>query len=132
MRVNQFTGSVNPADVMKARLQLENLKTKTTSGLDLDWQSMGPSNFPGRSYVVIFDNRDASGLTLYTGGVTGGLWKTMNQGLTWVPVNAASQEVLNVTAMTQTSSGSIYAGTGEWVCGEGNNDGNRALQIRRR
>ena len=123
MRVNQFTGSVNPADVMKARLQLENLKAKTTSGLDLDWQSMGPANFAGRNYVVIFDNRDASGLTLYTGSVTGGLWKTTNQGLTWVPVNTASEEVLNVTAMTQTSAGSLYVGTGEWICGGGNKMG---------
>lgn len=119
MRVNQVTGTVDPADVMKARLQAEQLSTKSSANLGLDWNSMGPINFSGRSRVVIFDNRDTSGLTLYTGGVTGGVWKSTNQGLTWVPANTGSEQILNVSAMTQLPSGTIFAGTGEYYCGEG-------------
>jgi hypothetical protein len=123
MRVNQVTGIVDPADVMKARLQEDKLSTKASAGLGLNWQSKGPGNFSGRSHVVIFDNRDATGYTLYTGGVTGGVWKTTNQGLTWFPVNTESPEVLKVTAMTQQASGTLYVGTGEWYCGEGSHMG---------
>lgn len=119
IRQNQVTGTVNPADVIKARLQLENLNTKTTAGLGLDWKSMGPANFSGRSRVVLFDNTDATGSTLYTGAVTGGVWKSTNLGLTWSRLNTSSDVVLNVSAMTQLSSGVIYLGTGEWRCDGG-------------
>ena len=123
MRINQVTGTVDPADVMKARLQLEQLQTKSTAGLGLSWESKGPNNFCGRSLVTIFDNRDTSGVTLYTGGVSGGVWKSTNMGLTWNPASTGSENVLNVSAMVQLASGTIFVGTGDWYCGAGNRMG---------
>ncbi len=89
------------------------------SGLNLNWTSMGPNNAAGRTRGILFDNRDASGLTIYAGSVTGGIWKSTNLGLTWHAMNTGSSEVLRVTSLVQTSSGVIYAGTGESYCDEG-------------
>jgi hypothetical protein len=117
IRANQLTGKVDPADVMKARVQLEKLQAKSSASLGLNWSFMGPSNYSGRSSSVIFDSRDTSYNTLYTGGVMGGVWKSTNLGVTWVQQNPNTEEILRVSAMTQTPNGIIYAGTGESVCG---------------
>ncbi|MFH1159698.1 MAG: hypothetical protein V1733_01955, partial [bacterium] len=116
IRSNQVTGVIDPADVLRARNQLGTLQTKSTAGLGLEWMHIGPSNWAGRSRVVMFDNQDPQGLTLFTGGVSGGIWKSTNLGLTWNGVNEGSNEVLRVSAMTQTPGGTIYVGTGEVYC----------------
>jgi hypothetical protein len=119
IRSNQVTGMVSPADVLKARNQARALQTKSTAGLGLDWMHIGPSNWAGRSRVVLFDNQDPESQTLFTGGVTGGIWKSTNLGLTWHAVNEGTNEVLRVSAMTQTPGGTIYVGTGEYYCDGG-------------
>ena len=119
IRSNQVTGIVNPADVLAARYQLSLLRQKSAASLGLNWMQVGPSNYSGRSRVVIFDNQDPDGLTLYTGGVTGGIYKSTNKGLTWNPTNAGSLDILRVSSMTQTPGGTIYVGTGEYYCEDG-------------
>jgi hypothetical protein len=87
------------------------------SSLNLNWSPIGPDNFPGRTRTVIFDSRDASGNTLFAAGVDGGIWKSLNYGLTWEPVPTENQVVPKVTCMIQDpSTGTIYAGTGETFC----------------
>jgi len=120
IRSNQLTGVIHPQDVLAARQQLDMLYQKSTSGLGLNWLQVGPTNYAGRSRVVMFDNQDPDGLTLYTGGVTGGIWKSTNKGQTWTALNTASNQVLGVTAMAQTPDGTIYLGTGEsGIIGDG-------------
>jgi len=119
IRSNQFTGIINPADVLKARHQLSLMNQKSTSALGLNWIPVGPTNYAGRCDVVIFDNQDPGGVTMYTGGVTGGVYKSINTGLSWNAVNTGSAEVLRVSSMTQTPGGTIYVGTGEYYCLEG-------------
>jgi hypothetical protein len=88
-----------------------------TGPLNLNWKSVGPDNFPGRTRAVIFDSRDASGNTIFAGAVDGGIWKSTNYGLTWNPVPTENQVVPKVTCMVQDpTSGVIYAGTGEGFC----------------
>jgi len=119
IRSNQVTGIVNPADVLAARHQLSLLQQKSTNLLGLSWMQVGPTNYSGRSRVVLFDNQDPNGLTLYTGGVTGGVFKSINKGLTWNATSPASSEILRVSSMTQTPGGTIYVGTGEYYCEDG-------------
>jgi hypothetical protein len=117
IRRNQVTGKVDPQDMLKAQQQANTLvKNKSRSALNLDWIQMGPNNAAGRIRALIFDNRDANYLTLYTGGIAGGIWKSTNLGLTWMQVNTQNNEILRVSSMTQTPSGIIYAGTGETYC----------------
>ncbi len=116
IRSNQATGLINPADVLAARYQLELMQQKSTAAIGLNWMQVGPTNYAGRSRVVLFDNQDPDAMTIYTGGVSGGVYKSTNKGLTWHVQNTASSEVLRVSAMTQTSNGTLYVGTGELYC----------------
>ncbi len=117
IRSNQQTGQIDPNDVLQAREQALQKQYKSGNALGLNWVEMGPDNAPGRTRAVIFDNRDASGLTLISAGVTGGLWKTTNQGLTWNKINIDNQN-LYITCLEQATDGTIYAGTGEGFCTE--------------
>ncbi|MBN1199257.1 MAG: T9SS type A sorting domain-containing protein [Bacteroidales bacterium] len=119
IRSNQVTGIVNPADVLSARYQLSLLQQKSATSLGLNWMHVGPTNYSGRSRVVLFDNQDSEGLTIYTGGVTGGVYKSANKGLTWHALNTGSTEILRVASMAQTPAGTLYVGTGEYYYGGG-------------
>ncbi len=117
IRANQNTGMINPLDVLKARQQAEFLRTKSTSGaMGLDWLSLGPDNYPGLVWTVIYDNTDATGLTLISGAEAGGIWKSINLGLTWFQMPAQDNIVPRVSSLIQTSNGTIYAATGVTAC----------------
>ncbi|MCX6245358.1 MAG: T9SS type A sorting domain-containing protein [Bacteroidetes bacterium] len=118
MRVNQNTGKIAATDILKAQEQVNRFSAeKSASAVTLNWQQLGPDNAAGRTRTVIFSNKDAGGQTILTGGVTGGIWKSRNLGLTWHKMNLQNNEVLRVTSMVQTASGTIYAATGESYCG---------------
>src|SRR5947209_4905289 len=47
-------------------------------------RSLGPANMGGRvTAVAVVEKRPA---TLYVASASGGLWKTLNNGITWTPV----------------------------------------------
>jgi hypothetical protein len=117
MRVNQNTGNINAADMLKAQEQVKRMTAeKSASDIALNWKQLGPNNTAGRTRTVLYSNKDASGATILTGGVTGGIWKSRNSGLTWHQMNLGSNEVLRVTSMVQTATGTIYVATGETYC----------------
>ena len=73
---------------------------------------MGPDNVGGRTRAILID-KDNSNL-IYAGGVSGGLWKSNNAGLTWNIIPGTDQlEFSGVVSTCQTSNGDIYFGTGE-------------------
>jgi photosystem II stability/assembly factor-like uncharacterized protein len=86
--------------------------SSSRSSLSLDWKQSGPDNFGGRTRAIIFDNRDSESKTLYAAAVSGGIWKSVNGGITWKKVNEANAN-LNISCMLQTTNGDIYVGTGE-------------------
>lgn len=110
IRGNYRTGQVDPVDVLKARNQVSGLRKSGAIGLN--WSSMGPDNFAGRTRAVILDNRDNSGRTVFAGSVSGGLWKSTTNGLTWNQIQTGGV-ILNVSCITQSKNGDIYVGTGE-------------------
>ncbi len=113
VRNNQVTGQMNPADYLKAVQQLED-QAINRSGQDfgLDWYLMGPNNLGGRTRAILFDNRDASGQTIFAGSVLGGMFKSTNGGASWNKINHESTN-MNVTCITQAGNGDIFVGTGE-------------------
>lgn len=110
MRNNQISGQLDPADVLKARNQADNLRS--SSAIGLKWTEVGPDNFGGRTRALIIDNRDQSGKTIFAGSVAGGIWKSTTGGLTWTQISTGGL-VLNVSTMSQAPNGDIYVGTGE-------------------
>lgn len=111
LRVNQHTGLIDPACMIKAA-QASNAKDEA----DLYWLSMGPDNMGGQTTAVIYDNRpnqsgNPSGV-MYIGSKGGGVYKTYNHGITWHQVGGMN---LMVSCMEQDQNGVIYVGTGD--CG---------------
>ncbi len=118
IRANQNTGTINARDMARAQAQVDQMSSeKAMPAVNLSWNQVGPNNAAGRTRTVLFSNKDASGMTILTGGVTGGIWKSRNMGLTWHQMNIQNNEVLRVTSMVQTSGGKIYVATGESYCG---------------
>lgn len=110
LKRNQITGKIDLGDVIAAREALNNQKSFKAGGLPLNWESTGPDNVGGRTRSILVDRNNAN--TLYSGGVSGGLFKSTNKGASWFAVNDF-QENLAVVSLCQTSDGTIYYGTGE-------------------
>ncbi|MDD4175954.1 MAG: T9SS type A sorting domain-containing protein [Bacteroidales bacterium] len=115
IRRNQVTLRVNPNDELQAHATANAMMAlKAGSEVNLNWKSMGPDNAPGVVRAMLFDNK-ASNNSLILASITGGIWRTTNQGATWTKLNQANQN-LKVTSMVQDNDGNIYAGTGDAFC----------------
>jgi photosystem II stability/assembly factor-like uncharacterized protein len=77
----------------------------------LRWRMIGPHR-GGRAIAV--SGIDSQPNVYYFGGVGGGVWKTMNGGITWQPI-FDSQPIASIgaIAVAQSNPSVIYAGTGE-------------------
>jgi photosystem II stability/assembly factor-like uncharacterized protein len=86
-------------------------KTSDSTLIDSIFE-MGPFNVGGRTRAILVDQLDVN--HIFAGGVSGGLWESFNQGLTWKTVNDFAPN-LGVTAITQDPFNPqiIYYGTGE-------------------
>ena len=110
VRNNQNTGSVSIGDVIAARRATQALISNRSTYSTYQWDAMGPNNMGGASKAIIFDNRDASGNTLYAGSNSGGLWVSTNYAATWEMVEM--NDVLNISTICQADDGTIYVGSG--------------------
>ena len=76
------------------------------------WKFLGPGNIGGRTRVLVLDPTEPR--VMYTGGVSGGIWKTLNGGGDWFPVGDDLANIaVNALAMHPTDRNTLYAGTGE-------------------
>ena len=96
---------------------------------DIQWEERGPNNIAGRTRAFFIDSRDATGNTVFSASVSGGIWKATNFKTVpvWTPV-AEDMDNLAVCALAQDPSNPsvMYAGTGEgWF----NNDAVRGNGI---
>lgn len=80
------------------------------------WRWLGPGNTGGRVRSLVVDPTQTN--TMYAGSVSGGIWKTLNGGQNWFPLDDFMAN-LAVTSLVMDPSNSsvIYAGTGEGVFG---------------
>jgi hypothetical protein len=83
----------------------------------LSWNERGPNNIGGRTRAILVDANDASGNTIFTGSVGGGIWKCVNfktGGYSWSKIND-NMANLAVTCIAQHPStpNTMYVGTGE-------------------
>ncbi|HPS62051.1 MAG TPA: hypothetical protein PLK82_03260, partial [Bacteroidales bacterium] len=117
MRANQVTGTVNPADVIQARQQAEALHLKSAGAAsELNWIPAGPDNFTGMIWSAIFDNTDPTSNQIIAGSAMGGVWKSIDLGLTWTQLAVENNQSIAVSSLAQTSNGTIYAATGVTTC----------------
>lgn len=88
---------------------------RASGGVDFDWHQRGPSNVGGRSRALAMDVSSPG--TFLAGGVTGGMWRSSDAGLSWRRTTLAAQ-MPSVTCVAQdTRPGheeTWYYGTGEF------------------
>lgn len=76
------------------------------------WQPLGPGNIGGRTRAfVIRPDRPA---VMWAGGVSGGVWKSVDRGASWQPVgDQLANLAINVLRLDPNDPDVLYAGTGE-------------------
>jgi photosystem II stability/assembly factor-like uncharacterized protein len=95
-----------------------NLATQAASISRTSWISRGPLNCGGRTRSLLIDPFDTN--VLYAGAVSGGVWKSINAGYSWVPKTDFIANInINTMVMDPANHNTIYAGTGEALYGDG-------------
>lgn len=121
---NVFTGEVNSRDYFDAVKYANELKFQTANKagglLGLEWINRGPDSQAGRTRAILFDALNPN--VVYTGGISGGLFKSTDNGENWVRVAGYNGNNASIMSLAQSVSGTIYVGTGETLAGS-NPDG---------
>lgn len=78
----------------------------------LSWVELGPTNRAGRTRSLAVDPSNTN--ILYSGSVSGGVFKSTNAGASWFPTNDFSTNLaITSIVIDPTNSNIVYAGTGE-------------------
>ncbi|WP_196886924.1 T9SS type A sorting domain-containing protein [Aureivirga sp. CE67] len=115
---NPEIGRPTPENVIAAQRELKNnLARIPGESNDNSWEFVGPNNVGGRTRALLFDPNDASGETVFSGSVSGGLWKNTNisnPNSSWEKVEGVPHN-LNVSCIISdpTNPQIMYLGTGE-------------------
>lgn len=82
------------------------------------WQPLGPGNVGGRTKALVID--PTSPATMYAASATGGIWKTTNSGVSWIPLTDSLPVLaMSSLALDPTNPRTLYAGSGEQMPGAG-------------
>lgn len=91
--------------------RLESNATSTDRPFDR-WIPLGPGNIGGRTRALIIDPVEPR--IMYAGGVSGGVWKSVNSGQSWLAIgDELTNLAVSVLVMDPKDTNTIYAGTGE-------------------
>ncbi len=109
-QIQEFNEAKNLMNLAKTSRSNTNRSTNT-------YISRGPSNLGGRTRSIVIDKSDATGNTMISGGVSGGVFRTTDGGANWTRVSP-NQEIHNVTTIAQDPRAGFeniwYYGTGEF------------------
>jgi photosystem II stability/assembly factor-like uncharacterized protein len=108
---------VSPVITGSQRLALFSDHRAMTDGSeyrDLEWQFLGPVNFSGRCTDVVAASPRGENYIIYVASASGGVWKTVNEGTTWLPVfsHEASASIGDI-ALDPRNNEVLWVGTGE-------------------
>ncbi|HEY0787855.1 MAG TPA: hypothetical protein VGE86_04365, partial [Thermoanaerobaculia bacterium] len=93
-------------------LAAEGRAAASKSALAARWEWLGPGNIGGRTRVLLVDPSNPA--TLYAAGVSGGIFKSTDEGASWSAVGDALTNIaVNALAMDPADPQVLYAGTGE-------------------
>jgi photosystem II stability/assembly factor-like uncharacterized protein len=81
---------------------------------DLKWQYIGPTNISGRCTDVEAVTPHGKSYTIWVGSATGGVWKSINEGTTFIPVfEGMPTASIGDIAIDPNDPGVVWVGTGE-------------------
>ncbi len=79
---------------------------------NLHWRELGPAIFGGR--IDDFGVAEGNPQTVYVGVASGGVWKTINQGVTWEPVfDKEHVSTIGTVTVAPSDPSIVWVGTGE-------------------
>jgi hypothetical protein len=82
------------------------------------WSYLGPGNVGGRTRALLVTPQNPS--VMFAAGVSGGIWKSVNAGASWAPLNDMMPNLaVGSMAMDPANPNVIYAGTGEYFTSNG-------------
>ena len=112
---------IKVAALQKELRQKNNYQSRTPGdGTDNMWINRGPSNVGGRTRAIMFDPNDTSDNTVFSGSVSGGLWKNSNisdANSTWQRVNIPENLSISTITFDPNDKKTFYVGTGESYVG---------------
>ena len=118
MLTNFETGKVETQDYYKALAAVKALNAQNNKAdvLTLEWDPRGPDNQGGRVRTLLVDKDNPE--LIFTGSVSGGLFKSIDGSETWERVPAYN-DGMNAAIMSSAQSvdGRIFIGTGEALAG---------------
>ncbi len=81
---------------------------------DLTWRFIGPFDLGGRCTDIAVPLKGNRRNVIYIGAATGGLWKTINAGITWEPLfeDMPTQSIGDI-AVSESDPETVWVGTGE-------------------
>ena len=86
------------------------------------WGYRGPRNIGGRTRALAIDVADPSYQTLLAGGISGGMWRSTNDGASWTLTTGSTQ----LHAVSSVAQDTRTGHTQVWYCGTGEYRGNSA------
>ena len=111
------TGEISREDrvnEIQAALEIQANNTNRTS--ENNYFSRGPSNLGGRTRAVVVDLSDPTGNTLIAGGVSSGVFRSVDDGASWTRTSS-NNDIHNATSIAQDPRPGFqnvwYYGTGE-------------------
>lgn len=119
MQVNPLTGKIPDEEKQKERfVAMREINIKGKNNSSNTYASRGPFNLGGRTRALVIDVSDATSKTIIAGGVSSGVFRTTNGGISWSKVSS-NDEIHNVTALAQDPRIGFqniwYYATGEWT-----------------
>ena len=91
-------------------LSAQTIDSATIAGLK--WRTVGPANFEGRLSDVV--GIPGPSKTWFVAAAGGGIWKSMNNGVTWRPVFDDKRVIsMGMLAIAPSDTNQVWAGTGE-------------------
>jgi len=95
-----------------AALPAQRVRTDSTFLDAFSWRPVGPANMSGR--ISDIEANPLNPKVIYVAAATGGIWKTVNAGTTWMPVfDRYPCHSVSELAIAPSDTSIIYAGTGE-------------------
>ncbi len=110
LRADIETGEYNREGMLalesEVRHHVAGQEVSRSSSQALYWNAMGPDNIGGRTRAIVAVTENL----LYTGGVSGGLYKSTNSGNNWNRVSSFPAAM--VASIGLAENGDLYVGTG--------------------
>lgn len=102
-----------PNAVWQALKQRERIESADAAGVyPGGWTWLGPGNIGGRVRSIVIHPTNPN--IMWTGGLSGGIWKTVNGGAAWAPMDDFMSVLpIGCMAIDKLNPNVLYAGTGE-------------------